>query len=155
MAADSDKQKIIELLQKAYNDEIETVMNYIANSVNLDGLRGHEVGEALENDIEEELGHARKLANRIKVIGGLVPGSEAFKAGQKGLQPPADTTDVETIIKGVIDAEEDAISTYTELIEACEGVDYPTQDLAITLLSDEEEHRREFLGFLAEYQKRK
>jgi len=155
MAADSDKQKIIELLQKAYNDEIETVMNYIANSVNLDGLRGHEVGEALESDIQEELGHARKLANRIKVIGGLVPGSEAFKAGQKSLQPPKDTTDVETIIKGVVEAEEDAIATYTDLIEACEGIDYPTQDLAIALLADEEEHRREFLGFLAEYQKRK
>lgn len=156
MTAQGDANKrIIDLLKKAYYDELETVMNYIANSVNLDGLRGHEVGEALDKDIEEELGHARQLARRIKVIGGLVPGSDGFSAGQKALQPPKDTTDVESVIKGVIDAEESAISTYKELIDTCEGVDYVTQDLAITLLADEEEHRREFVGFLAEFQKRK
>jgi len=57
------------------------------------------------------------------------------------------------VIRGVIDAENEAIETYNRIIRAADGVDYVTQDLAIQLLTDEEEHRRTFLGYLAEYDK--
>jgi len=33
------------------------------------------------------------------------------------------------------------------------GIDYVTQNLAITLLGDEEGHQRELRGFLLEYEK--
>ncbi len=52
------REEIIELLTRAYWMEIETVMSYIANSVNPDGIRAQEVVEALAEDIQEELGHA-------------------------------------------------------------------------------------------------
>jgi hypothetical protein len=39
-----------------------------------------------------------------------------------------------------------------DMIKMCGGVDYVTQDMAITLLAGEEDHRREFLGFLTEYE---
>jgi bacterioferritin len=145
------KEKIIELLTKAYWKELETVQNYLANSVNLDGVRAEEIKKALAADITEELTHAQTLAKRIKELGGFVPGSFQFKAEQKALQPPENTTDVVTVIKGVIEAEEDAIKTYNEIIKLCEGNDYVTQDLAITLLGDEESHRATFIGFLKEY----
>lgn len=145
------KEKIIELLIKAYWKELETVQNYLANSVNLDGVRAEEIKKALSADITEELTHAQTLAKRIKELGGFVPGSLEFKAEQKSLQPPKNTTDVVTVIKGVIEAEEDAIKTYNEIIKLCEGNDYVTQDLAITLLTDEEAHRALFQGFLKEY----
>ena len=60
-----------------------------------------------------------------------------------------------TFIKGVIAAEESAISEYNRIIKLCDGVDYATQDLCIEILGDEEEHRREFVGFLKEYEKPK
>jgi bacterioferritin len=145
------KEKIIELLTKAYWKELETVQNYLANSVNLDGVRAEEIKKALAADITEELTHAQTLAKRIKELGGFVPGSFQFKAEQQALQPPENTTDVVTVIKGVIEAEEDAIKTYNEIIKLCEGNDYVTQDLAITLLGDEESHRATFIGFLKEY----
>jgi len=145
------KEKIIELLIKAYWKELETVQNYLANSVNLDGVRAEEIKKALSADITEELTHAQTLAKRIKELGGFVPGSLEFKAEQKSLQPPKHTTDVVTVIKGVIEAEEDAIKTYNEIIKLCESNDYVTQDIAITLLTDEESHRALFQGFLKEY----
>jgi bacterioferritin len=76
----------------------------------------------------------------------------AFKAAQETLQPPEKTTDVVSVIKGVIAAEESAIAQYTKIIKLCDGVDYVTQDLCVTNLADEEEHRREFIGFLREYE---
>ena len=74
----------------------------------------------------------------IKTIGGTVPGSMEFKAVQKSLQPPEKTTDVVSVIKGVITAEEGAIAQYKKIIQLCDGVDYVTQDLCIQALGDEE-----------------
>jgi bacterioferritin len=146
-------QQIIDTLIAAYNAEIETVANYIANSVNLDGVAAKHIKNSLEADIAEELGHAQMLAKRIKTIGGVVPGSIALTMQQKALQPPADTTDVLSVIRGVIAAEESAIEGYMRVIEVSRDVDPATEDLAITLMADEQEHRREFIGYLKEYEK--
>lgn len=152
--ADTDKtQQIIDELTVSYWTEIETVQNYLANSTNLDGVRAVEIRESLGDDIQEELGHAQRLAQRIHTLGGMVPGSKKFKANQDTLQPPADSTDVVAVIKGVIDAEEGAIAQYRKIIELTEGVDFGTQDMCIELMTDEQQHRREFVGFLAEYDK--
>lgn len=147
------REQLIELLKKAYWMEMETVMSYIANSVNPDGVRAQEVIEALEEDIQEELGHAQEFAQRIRELWGTVPGSEEFAATQSFLQPPEDSTDVVSVIKGVIEAERGAIEHYSKIIEFCDGFDFVTQDMAIAIMRDEEGHLRLFEGFLREYQK--
>ena len=88
----SDHGRIVDLLTRSYNAELETVMNYLANSVNLDGIRAEHIKKSLDADVAEELGHARQLAARIKVIGGSVPGSLDLKWSQKALQPPKKST---------------------------------------------------------------
>lgn len=148
------RQQIIDMLIRAYWMELETVTNYIANSVNLDGVRAEEIKKSLAADVAAEITHAQLLAKRVKQIGGLVPGSLQFRPDQKALQPPAETTDVVAVIRGVIEAEDAAIAHYGKLIELCgEAGDYVTQDLCITTLGDEEGHRVEFAGFLKEYAK--
>jgi bacterioferritin len=142
---------VMELLTDAYLMEIETVMNYLAAATNLDGLQGRQVALALAADIDEELGHARRLAERINQLGGVVPGSGQFPPGQRSLQPPPDSGDVEAVIAGVLDAERAAIATYDLLARAADGIDYVTHDLAVDALADEEGHRRLFEGFLREY----
>lgn len=148
----TDNQEIIENLQIAYAMELETVQNYIAASINLDGVRSEVIKKSLEADVAEELTHAQTLANRIKTIGGTVPGSFDLKRSQSSLQPLADSTDIVGVIKGVIEAENGAIAQYNKIIKLCDGIDYVTQDMAIGLLSGEEDHRREFIGFLKEYE---
>lgn len=144
--------EVIRLLTKAYGDEIETVMNYLTNSIVLDGLRAEEVKESLQQDIQEELGHAEMIGQRLKQLDEQPPASGDFEANQHSLQPPADTTDVPSVIDGVLDAEEDAIETYRALIDAAtEENDPVTEDLAVTILADEEAHRTEFRGFRKEY----
>jgi bacterioferritin len=153
-AISADQTKIREILTelvKAYWMEMETVQNYLAQSTNLDGVRAKEIKESLAEDIQGELNHARQLAGRIYVLGGLVPGSFDFKPAQKSLQPLKDTTDTVSVIRGVIDAESDAIEQYRKIIEICNEVDWATQDLCIQLMADEQEHRREFISFLSEY----
>jgi bacterioferritin len=147
----NDREQLIEMLAKAYWMEIETVMSYITNSINPDGVRAQEIIESLDQDIQEELGHAREFGARIKELYGVVPGSLEFKAEQSYLQPPGEQTDIVHVIKGVIKAESGAIEHYNRIIEFCEGRDPVTQDMVITILRDEEGHRRLFEGFLREY----
>ena len=151
-ATDAKNNRIIELLIEAYNAELETVMNFLANAANLDGVRAQEIRESLEGDVTEEIGHAQKLAARIRTLEGTVPGSQSLKWTQDAQQPGPDSTDVVTVIKGVIAAEEAVIAIYDKIIKACDGVDYVTQDLATGLMGEEQEHRREFIGFLREYE---
>src|SRR6476620_616825 len=146
------REAIIGLLTKAYWMELETVMSYLANSVNPDGVRAQEIIEALREDIQEELGHAQQFANRIKELYGVVPSSVDFTPEQTYLAPPEHQTDVVHVIKGVIEAESGAIEHYNQLIELTEGVDPVTNDMVIAILRDEEGHRRLFEGFLREYE---
>lgn len=146
------REEIVELLKTAYFMELETVMSYVTNSTNPDGVRAQEIKEALEEDVQEELGHAQQFAARIKELYGVVPGSMDFKAEQTYLQPPEDQVDVVEVIKGVIEAETGAIEHYQKLIEATEEADHVTQDMVIAILHDEQGHRRLFEGFLREYE---
>ena len=76
--ARAQREELIEMLKKAYWMEIETVMSYIANSINPDGVRAQEIIESLQEDVQEELGHAQQFADRIKELYGVVPGSLDF-----------------------------------------------------------------------------
>jgi bacterioferritin len=146
------REHVVELLTKAYWMEMETVMSYVAASVNLDGVRAQEVKESLATDVEEELGHARLFAERIKELYGVVPGSQDFASEQYFLQPPEEQTDVVHVIRGVIKAETGAIEHYTRIVEETDQLDPVTQDMVIDILRDEQGHRRLFEGFLREYE---
>jgi bacterioferritin len=148
----AEREELIGLLEKAYWMELETVMSYLANSINPDGVRAQEIKESLEKDVQEELGHAQQFGARIKELYGVVPGSLDFRAEQSYLQPPDQQTDVVHVIKGVIEAETGAIAHYNRIIEFCDEHDPVTQDMVIDILRDEEGHRRLFEGFLREYQ---
>ena len=146
------QQQTIELLLESYSMELETVMNYLANSVNLDGVRAEEIKKSLAADVLGEIAHAQQLAGRIKQIGGHIAGSKVLGLAMgRQIQPVTDTTDVTGVIRSVIAAEEAACAQYKKIIKAVDGEDYVTQDLCIRLLADEEEHLVQFKGFLKEY----
>ena len=148
----SEREELIELLTKAYWMEVETVLSYLTNSINPDGVRAQEIIESLKQDIQEELGHAQQFGDRIKQLYGVVPGSLDFKPEQDYLQPPDQQTDIVHVIKGVVQAETGAIEHYNRIIEFCEGKDPVTQDMVVTILADEEGHKRLFEGFLREFE---
>lgn len=154
MAAENAERRteVVEMLERAYWMEVETVMSYIASSVNPDGVRAQEVKETLEEDIQEELDHAKRFAERIKELYGVVPGSQGFTPEQSYLQPPDDQVDIVHVIRGVIDAERGAIEHYSRIVEFTDGIDPVTQDMVIEILHDEQGHLRLFESFLREYE---
>ena len=55
----ADREKLVEMLTKAYWMEIETVMSYVTNSVNPDGVRASEIKASLA----EETGRQKPEGN--------------------------------------------------------------------------------------------
>ena len=145
----SKTKEIVTELKKSYAIELETIQNYLANSIDLNGVNAEEVKKSLEEQITRKLKHARRLARRIKVLGGRIPGSLELPRDQDLLQPPSDSEDVMAVVQGVIGTEEVAITQYQKIISLTDGLDYVTQDLVIDILSEEQEHHRLFLGFRA------
>ena len=86
----------------------------------------------------------------LKDLYGTPPGSMDFTAEQTSLQP-GEPTDALTVIDGVIAAEAGAIDHYMRIIEACDGVDWATQDMVVEILRDEEGHLRQFERYRREF----
>lgn len=142
-----EKERLVELLVDAYVDELETVVNYLSIAINLDTFDGHDIAEELLADVQEEIDHAERLGNRIRVLHGTVPLSldEAFVLNQHSLNAARGGDDVIGAIDGVLDSEQAAIENYREIAELAQKVgDHGTYQLASELLADEEEHRQEF-----------
>ncbi len=149
----SSKQRVTELLKKAYNDELETIMNYLANSIYLEGVRAEEIKQELQQDLNEELTHAEELGRRLKQLEETPPSSYGFEPTQDSLQLTEDPTDVRSVIDGVIEAEQEAIELYRELIDAADNAGDPvTEDIAVGILREEESHLTLFKGFRREYE---
>ena len=121
--------------------EAETVLSYLANAANLDGIRAEEIAEALDAG---RRGGARPRAQvRGPHQGPVRHASRDVRHGPRAGVPAArDSTDVVGVIRGVIEAEAGAIEHYNRVIEACDGVDWATQDMVIEILRDEENHLR-------------
>ena len=145
-----DKTKeIITELKRSYAIELETIQNYLANSIDLEGTDAEIIRKSLDKEITLKLKHARRLAKRIHVLGGRVPGSLELPRNQNFLQPPLEKRNVIAVIRGVISASEMSIKQYERIISLADGLDHVSQDMVIDLLSDERELRRVFLSYLA------
>lgn len=134
-------REIVTRLKKSYAMELESLENYLANSIHLDGPGADEVKKALENAVASELRHARRLAGRIKILDGCVPGSLELPRDQNYLQPPIDSRDSVAVIRGALTATDTAIAHYQAAIRITDGLDYVTQDLLIELLAEEQERQ--------------
>jgi bacterioferritin len=134
-------REIITRLKKSYAMEMESVQNYLANSIDLEGPAAEEVKGVLESAVATELKHARRLAKRIKILGARVPGSLELPRDQNFLQPPMENRDVMAVVRGALIARDEAIAQYQATIQFTEGSDYLTQDLLIELIAEEQEQR--------------
>lgn len=143
-----DKTKeIVAALKRSYAGEFETLQNYVAHVVHLQGT----IGTSLEASISQKLKNVRRLARRINVLGGRVPGSLELPRVQDYLQPAAEKADALAVIHGVLRASAAAIARYETIIALTEGNDYLTQDLVIDLLSQERDLHQLFTSLLRDF----
>lgn len=137
-----------QILYRAAAEEIQAFYQYILPAKFLVGnLRPDVEKEFVKNAKDELDDHFEKLLTRLSQLGADVnPISNLYTLNQVALGKyiaPEAPYDVLKLIGDNIVAEKEAIITYTEMCQFCEGKDYVTFNMARSILSDEVEHLTE------------
>jgi len=76
------REQLIKVLNEDLAKELGTIIRYNDQAARIKGLKGHEVRELLVLEIQDEVGHARYLADKIVMLGGE-PTIEPYKFPRK------------------------------------------------------------------------
>jgi len=148
-----DVDQLLELLVKNAAAELTTFYYYTILRINLIGIQGEGVKEIAEVARIEDRNHFEALVPRIYELGGNLPGNMKDFHDMSACPPaalPSDPTDVNAILKVLVEAERCAVRGYTRICNLTAGKDHRTYDLSLAILNEEIEHESWFSEFLAE-----
>lgn len=130
-------ERLKELLNQAIAREIQVAIQFMWQHIRATGIESLEAGDRFRTIALQEMVHAEQIAERLDYLGGVPTTQPApIKVGET----------LQEMIKNDIQAEEEAIVLYKEIIKlAMEEDDYTTERLFKQILQDEEEHHDEFL----------
>jgi bacterioferritin len=149
---DSGASEIIKLLKQAFCEEMLAWYQYIIIAPFLVGKERPSIQKDYFENAKEELeDHGYWLLERISQLGGNIEGIDRPEcwnvvAPHKYIKPNSYNT--KDSIQQMIEAEQGAIETYKNLINATKDTDPVTYNKAIEILADEEEHLQEMIDFL-------
>jgi bacterioferritin len=129
------KQKLLAGLNQDFNDELSAAMRYLLQSSVMKGLAGHEARELFQKEIQDEVGHAALLADKIVALGGT-----------PHIKPeiPLPITDGVRALKQALDYERKAIANYAQRCkEADEAGEIGLRVELENLIADETRHAEE------------
>ena len=144
---------LVDLLVKNASAELTTFYYYTILRVNLIGLEGEGLKEIAETARIEDRNHFEALVPRIYELGGELPKNMVDFHNISACPPaslPSDPSDVNAIMKVLVEAERCAVRGYTEICNLTAGKDHRTYDLAQAILNEEIEHESWFSEFLGE-----
>ncbi|MFE3200518.1 ferritin-like domain-containing protein [Embleya sp. NPDC055664] len=143
----ADLERVVEVLNTALATEIVCVLRYRQHHFAAKGVHGETVAEEFLVHSNEEQEHADKLAARITQLGGVPDFDPSTAAGRAHSQYET-SSDLTEMIRENLVAERIAIQAYTEIIGWLGDGDPTTRRVIEDILSVEEEHADDMLGFL-------
>jgi ferritin-like protein len=148
-----DVDKLVKLLVDNAAAELTTFYYYTILRVNLIGLEGEGIKEIAEAARIEDRNHFEALVPRIYELGGKLPESMVDFHNTSACPPaklPKDPTDINAMLKVLVEAERCAVRGYTAICNLTAGKDHRTYALAQAILHEEVEHESWFSEFLGE-----
>lgn len=123
--------KVIDLLNKQLTLELTSMDQYLAHSKMYEDWGIHKLHEKLSHEYEEELGHAKRLIERILFLEG--------KPDTASREPIMIGDNVEQMLKNDLAAENIVAASLRSIIEVCEQEqDYVSREILEALLDDTE-----------------
>jgi bacterioferritin len=138
---------VIEVLNEALATEIVCTLRYRQHFYAATGLNAEPVAAEFASHAAEEQDHADRLATRISQPGG-VPDMNPDPLTARSHAEYVTAPDLIAMIKENLIAERIAIASYTEIIQWLGDKDITTRRLFEDILSVEEEHADDMLGYL-------
>ncbi len=148
-----DVDQLVEILVKNAAAELTTYYYYTILRFNLIGLEGEGIKEIAETARIEDRNHFEALVPRIYELDGKLPRNMNDFHDISACPPaylPDDPTDVQEILKVLVEAERCAVRGYTQICNMTAGKDHRTYDLVQAILNEEIEHESWFSEFLGE-----
>ncbi|RPH33509.1 DNA protection protein DPS [bacterium] len=145
--------QLIELLVKNAAAELTTFYYYTILRVNLIGLEGEGIKEIAETARIEDRNHFEALVPRIYELGGHLPSDMKAFHDTSACPPaslPQDPTNIEAMLKVLVEAERCAVRGYTHICNLTAGKDHRTYQLSLAILNEEIEHESWFSEFLGD-----
>lgn len=152
MGAGDRNMKLAALLEESYQDEWETVANYVSAAKSLEGSGAGAVSAALERIAPEEEHHMHEFADMLNRIGTRAPMSVEMSTSEDIFNPDVNSFNTQDVIVGVIHAEQSAIELYKNAAKVARDAGHNSIARDIEHIIDEEkEHRKEFKKFRERY----
>jgi len=145
--------ELVELLVNNAAAELTTFYYYTILRVNLIGLQGEGIKEIAETARIEDRNHFEALVPRIYELGGKLPENMKDFHDRSACPPaslPQDPTDIQAMLRVLVEAERCAVRGYTNICNLTAGKDHRTYDLSLAILNEEIEHESWFSEFLGE-----
>lgn len=129
------KEKLIEGLNLDLSHEYGAAIQYTYSASVVPGLHRTALKSFFEDEIEDELGHAQYLAEKIIALGGQ-PTTKAAEVPQP--------TDLKGILEAVLQAETDTAKRYEERLEQAKELGYTELHSKLEdIIQDETNHKEE------------
>lgn len=144
---DLSLKDLVHDLNKVYADEWLAFYLYWYMSQVVSGHAYKDIQEMLSKLAQDELGHAKELADLIIRLGDLPianPMDLEKNANAPYLMPPKNTADLNRIIRIVTEAEAGAIEVYHKIARKTFGKDDVTYQLISHILAEEVTHEECF-----------
>ncbi|MFT4314255.1 MAG: bacterioferritin [Wolbachia pipientis] len=132
-------KEIVEHLNKLLTHELTSVRQYLLHSAILKNSGINKLAEKMRNELNEELGHANKLAERILLLNGVPNFQDTNQISKYDGKFIKDT--IQKILEDNLKLEEEGIKGIREAISVAEKEkDVISVMLLEELLKNEEEH---------------
>jgi bacterioferritin len=142
---------IIDLLKKAYCDEMQIFHYFWYIGINMEGIGLVTYAPALKIQATGELTHAELLSNRISELGDKAPSDPGMwkTQGNIGILDPVQYLTLRAALEKGLEFEGKAVENYNSIAKkALEYNDFVTYNLATQILADEvkdEQHTEDVL----------
>ncbi|AIF42713.1 ferritin-like domain-containing protein [Virgibacillus sp. SK37] len=139
---DKDLQELIDGLNEDLAHEYGAAIQYTYSASVVSGLYRSALKPFFEAEINDELGHALYLSEKIKSLGGT-PTTKSAEVPQP--------TDVKDLLEATLKAESDTIDRYEKRKKQAENLGYTELVVKLEdLISDETHHKEEVQRLLAD-----
>lgn len=130
-----DKQTIIEGLNEDLAHEYQAIIMYNTYAAAVSGVHRNELSAFFQDEVADEVEHARFLAQKITALGGT-PVSSAAEVEY--------TTNAREMVERVAEAEAETIERYAERMkQAVAYGDYGLEAKLSDIIADETDHKEE------------
>lgn len=136
----SNREELIKGLNHAMNREVSTFLRYMLSAAKIKGVQWAPVRDMYASEVQDELGHATYLADKIVMLGGI-------PELNPDLTPPAD--DVPEMLKYDIAQERIDVEGYMKLAELADSEGLAELKLRMEdQAADEAQHAEDMQRFL-------